>query len=145
MSAPIPKEKVLAYITRHRNGELELLVLEHRDIPEAGIQIPGGTVDAGESIAEALVREVYEESGLTLENAGTLLGRFQWFRKDRNELHHRNVFHISAPREVAEEWLHIVKSNGEDSEMPFRFYWLPVAKAKGKLAADLDAYLGEIN
>lgn len=54
--------KVTAFITRRRNDATELLVFRH---PYAGIQVPAGTVELGESIEAALLREVQEESGLT--------------------------------------------------------------------------------
>ena len=39
------------------------LLLTHQDAPEPEIQLPGGGVDPGESPVQALVREVYEETG----------------------------------------------------------------------------------
>jgi hypothetical protein len=42
------KLKVLAYITR--NSSREVLVFDHRDKPQAGVQVPAGTVDEGEDI-----------------------------------------------------------------------------------------------
>lgn len=81
-----PVEKVIAYITREKYGRLELLVFEHEDFPTAGIQVPAGTVDPGEDVSSALLREVLEESGLRLSNAGKHLGRFEWIREDRGEL-----------------------------------------------------------
>lgn len=58
------KKKVHAYITREKEGVMQLLVFKHRDIHEAGIQVPGGTVDEGETLEAAILREVQEESGL---------------------------------------------------------------------------------
>lgn len=52
--------KVLAYITYND----KLLVFTHRDAPEAGVQVPGGTVEPDESIEDALYREIAEESGI---------------------------------------------------------------------------------
>ena len=54
-------EKVTAFVTRERNGVCELLLFRH---PTAGIQIPAGTVDDGETPEAAVMREVYEETGL---------------------------------------------------------------------------------
>ena len=53
-------EKVLAYITNRDN----LLVFRHVDIPEAGLQVPAGTVQDGESPERAVLREAQEETGL---------------------------------------------------------------------------------
>ena len=56
-------QKVTAFIIRERNGVEELLVFKH---PTTGIQIPAGTVEAGEDIETAVKREAYEETGLQL-------------------------------------------------------------------------------
>ncbi|CAG0926375.1 hypothetical protein TFLX_00039 [Thermoflexales bacterium] len=55
-------EKVIAFITRPSQNSLELLLFEH---PQAGIQIPTGTVEDGETPEAAAVREAAEETGLT--------------------------------------------------------------------------------
>ncbi len=54
-------QKVSAFIVRERGGVKELLVFKH---PTAGVQIPAGTVEAGEDLETAVKREVYEETGL---------------------------------------------------------------------------------
>lgn len=54
--------KVTAFITREWGGERQLLLFEH---PNAGVQIPAGTVEAGESPEQAVLREAAEETGLT--------------------------------------------------------------------------------
>ncbi|MFX1284201.1 MAG: NUDIX domain-containing protein [Promethearchaeota archaeon] len=54
-------EKVTAFITRNKKEKNELLLFIH---PNAGIQIPAGTVEKGETVKEALMREVTEETGL---------------------------------------------------------------------------------
>lgn len=54
-------EKVSAFITRTGKQTPELLVFQH---PSAGMQVPAGSVENGEMLEQALVREVFEESGL---------------------------------------------------------------------------------
>ena len=52
--------KVLAYVTRGRR----LLVFRQPESPEAGIQVPAGTVEEGEGPEVAVLREAREETGL---------------------------------------------------------------------------------
>ena len=63
-------EKVAAFVTRTGPQGAELLLLEH---PYAGIQLPAGTVEAGEPHATAAAREAREETGLTDLPPGRLL------------------------------------------------------------------------
>ena len=53
-------QKVAAYIT----CENQLLVFTHVDYPQAGIQVPAGTVAEEESLDDAVLREAFEETGL---------------------------------------------------------------------------------
>lgn len=39
------------------------MLLTHQDAPEPEVQLPGGGIDPGESPVQALIREVYEETG----------------------------------------------------------------------------------
>lgn len=54
--------KVTAFITRPGTQEIELLVFQH---PQAGVQLPAGTVEPGEAPEDAVLREVEEETGLS--------------------------------------------------------------------------------
>jgi len=54
-------EKVTAFVIRTTPTGIELLLFLHS---HAGIQIPAGTVNPGETPAEAVTREVAEETGL---------------------------------------------------------------------------------
>jgi len=56
-------QKVTALITRQQDDKPpELLVFRH---PLAGTQLPAGTVEVGEGLEAALLREVSEETGLS--------------------------------------------------------------------------------
>jgi 8-oxo-dGTP diphosphatase len=59
------------------DGHGRLLLIKRGHDPGAGLwSLPGGRIEPGETDAEALVREMLEETGLTVE-PGRLLGRVQ--------------------------------------------------------------------
>jgi 8-oxo-dGTP diphosphatase len=58
-----------------KDGEGRLLLIKRGHEPGAGLwSLPGGRIEPGETDAEALVREMLEETGLEVE-PGRLLGR----------------------------------------------------------------------
>lgn len=66
-----------------RDGKV---LLVERAKPPAGIwAFPGGHVEAGETLAEAAARELFEETGMTAEFRG-LLGLYDVIRRDANGL-----------------------------------------------------------
>ena len=69
-------------VVKDAHGRLLLIKRGHE--PGAGLwSLPGGRIEPGETDAEALVREMLEETGLTVE-VGRLIGRVQrpWLRGD---------------------------------------------------------------
>lgn len=65
------------------NAEGKVLLL-HRAADDylGGLwELPSGGVDAGETLTEALHREVAEETGLTVTAIGTYLGHFDYLSK----------------------------------------------------------------
>jgi 8-oxo-dGTP diphosphatase len=57
------------------DGQGRLLMIKRGHEPGAGLwSIPGGRIEPGETDAEALVREMFEETNLAVE-VGALLGR----------------------------------------------------------------------
>jgi 8-oxo-dGTP diphosphatase len=63
------------------DGQGNILVQNRKNPNWSGITFPGGHVEAGESFAEAVIREVWEETGLTIENP-VLCGIKQWTEED---------------------------------------------------------------
>jgi 8-oxo-dGTP pyrophosphatase MutT (NUDIX family) len=64
-------EKVTVFITHEANDGQRLLLIEH---PNAGIQLPAGTVEANETPEAAALRETAEETGLTALSIQRCLG-----------------------------------------------------------------------
>jgi ADP-ribose pyrophosphatase YjhB (NUDIX family) len=54
-------------------GKLLLVYQQRKQDPYAMWALPGGRLEGGESLAHGLVREVREESGLTIGRVGTLV------------------------------------------------------------------------
>jgi ADP-ribose pyrophosphatase YjhB (NUDIX family) len=141
----IEKQKVLVYITQNHR----LLVFEHPFSPEAGIQVPGGTVEPDEKPEDAALREAREETGLTSLTLVAFLG-FQ--RRDMSdfgiaEIHHRYFFHVVCQQDTPATWDHGEKyPSDEPGEHPvfrhvFRFYWVDLPDGVPPLIGDHDFML----
>ena len=63
------------------DGQGNILVQNRRKKDWSGVTFPGGHVEAGESFAQAVIREVWEETGLTIEHP-VLCGIKQWSEDD---------------------------------------------------------------
>ena len=137
---PTLKRKVVAYITWGN----ALLVFSHPDFPEAGIQVPAGTVEPGEMLAAAALREAFEETGLTRLTLVAPLGEHVRdvtpFGKD--ELHHRYFFHLRCAETPPPTWRHWEESPSDGSaRVAFDFFWAPLPNDVPLLIAGQDAYL----
>lgn len=136
------RRKVFAYITRGPEDHKELLVFEHKGEPEAGLQVPGGTIEEDEMLIDALYREVQEETGLprvVLEFEGKI-HKYNYYPEHQDKVYERNIFHFEYTGEPVDYWEHTVVSDGQDNGRTFQFHWEPVANCP-KLAADQDAAL----
>jgi len=118
------RRKAYAYIT---DGE-RLLVFRHVDFPEAGLQVPGGTVEAGESFAADLRREVEEESGLTaLEWVGRVgeqpLNLSDGGAKELQQ--QQRFYHLRCTAPMPERWEHLERQTSDGSgPLRFEFFWV---------------------
>lgn len=61
------------------DGSGNILALDKVASSYTGTTFPGGHVELGETFSEAVVREVYEETGLTIKNP-VLKGIYHWYR-----------------------------------------------------------------
>ena len=58
-----------------------VVVIDRKKRDWPGITFPGGHVEPGESLVRSVIREVYEETGLTIEDP-RLCGVKQWTEED---------------------------------------------------------------
>lgn len=118
------RHRAYAYITNGRR----LLLFTHPESPEAGIQVPAGTIEPGEDPKEAVMREVREETGLAELKYEKLLTQGTRDMRDygMDELQHRWFFHLSLGGRPRDTWRH--GEFGEDGSLriPFDFFWADV-------------------
>lgn len=118
------RQRVLAYITRDTDRGRELLVFEHRDHPDAAVQVPAGRLDPGEDLESGLLREIEEESGLRTVRIVRDLPGFEGHYPSRYENH---GFHLVPTEELPDEWDHVVHGDGDDAGLTFRYRWVRIA------------------
>jgi 8-oxo-dGTP diphosphatase len=72
---PVPGSEIPCVGGVIKDDQGRLLLIKRGHAPGAGLwSLPGGRIEPGETDAEALVREMREETGLTVE-PGRLIGR----------------------------------------------------------------------
>lgn len=132
------RHRAYAYIT-HRS---RLLLFTQPD-PKAGIQVPAGTIKAGEEPASAVVREALEETGLT----GLRLVRFlaQDTRDMRacgtEELQYRWFYHLACDVTPPDRWRHGEFDEAGNLLHPFDFFWADLPDGVPPLVANYDDML----
>ena len=137
--------KVIAHITNGRR----LLVFRHTDFPEAGIQVPAGTVDRGETPETAVLREAQEETGLEELILIRYLGerRFDQAKYGREGQAIRHYFHLRCPGQPPARWRHheLFPSEGSLEPIEFELYWARWPDKIPPLAAEQDTLLATID
>ncbi|MES0883597.1 NUDIX hydrolase [Roseibium sp. SCP14] len=135
----------------------DLLVFDEPDTPYLGMQVPGGTVDPGESFLHGAMREFREETGLDLDAAfdqfsdqdipfETIppVGQFRP-APDRPLLgrHIRRNYHVRLARRPKEEWEHyeMFPSSG-NGPIRYRFFWIDLLGPKAQDSENFFAAFG---
>lgn len=132
--------KAFAYIT-HRN---RLLIFSHPLEPEAGLQVPAGTMLDTETPEQAVLREALEETGLSDLRIVRFLGDVQYDASPhgRDEINHRFFFHLACEVEPPERWQQYELDTSDGSEPPlFELWWVPLPDGVPALIAGHDAML----
>lgn len=129
-------DKAMPCVVRPSAGGAELLVIRH---PRAGIQIPKGTVEPGEDVETAALRELEEETGVRTAKLVRALGcceRIAGAGTDETgplEHHRWHVFRVELTGPVADRWTHRVTAPGDEQGMDFGCHWLPLAPDSAQL------------
>lgn len=138
------KRKVLVYITYQNR----LLIFTHPDFPEAGIQVPGGTLRDDESPEAGALREAIEETVLTSLRVVACLGEVQRDMSDFGmaQLHHRYFYHLTCDEAPPETWWHGEFESADGSREPivFEFGWAALPDGVPPLIAGHDALIPEL-
>jgi ribosomal-protein-alanine N-acetyltransferase len=117
-------DKVVAYITQ---GD-KLLVFSHPLYPEAGIQVPAGTIEKGEPPDDAALREAREETGLHELEMRSFLGVREHDLSPYGipEVYRRYFFHLECCQETPITWRHFENdpSDGSTEPIEFEFFWV---------------------
>lgn len=139
------KEKAVAYITRRVAHNVQVAVFEHdKEWSEAGLQVPAGTIDEGETPETAVVREAEEESGLKSLKVVRKIDEYQMYRHTHGEYNRRHVYELESTESPQEEWECVVAGGGEDKGMRFHYRWMNVEEAMYRLAGSLGSSLQKI-
>lgn len=136
------RDKVLVYIVR----EGSLLVFRHVDYAweQVGIQVPAGSIRAGETPEAAALREAREETGLTEFTIVRKLGEAEYdISPYRFEIQRRHFFELGLHGEVPDRWYSKEDHDGHGEPTRFECFWIPL-EAAHVLQAGQGALLGRL-
>ncbi|MGH2547860.1 MAG: NUDIX hydrolase [Thermomicrobiales bacterium] len=141
---PVLKRKVVAYVTR----DDQLLVFSQPNGTEAGIQVPAGTMEPGETPEVAVLREAFEETGLAGLEIVSFLGerQIETRRNGKLELHHRYFFHLRCTHPAPEQWEHEETDphGGSTGQIILALYWVKLPHEVPELADEQGALLDRL-
>jgi 8-oxo-dGTP diphosphatase len=137
--ALILQHKVYAYVTQGPR----LLVLRHPGAPEAGLQLPGGSLEEGEAPAVGALREAAEETGLGGLRLVAHLGTVDFPVPALGRLFRRHFFHLVCDAETPERWHHdeATPSDGTPGPIPLEFFWVALPGGVPPMAPGHDVFL----
>ena len=126
--AKVLKKKVLVYCVR----DGKLLVFRHVDYPweEVGIQVPAGSIRDGESVEDAALRELIEETGHDCFEIDGIIGA-TWYDISpyRQELQERYFVRAHPTSDLPDRWMSQENHDGDQPPTRFECFWIPLQAA----------------
>lgn len=124
--------KVVACLLRNGSDGPELLVFDH---PQGTVQIPKGTLEAGELPHVAVLRELEEESGVSDASIDLKIGDFECVVRRgpdgagpfEEQVWH--VFRLSTRSEHPDSWRHEAVGSPEEDGLTLSYRWLVLSRA----------------
>lgn len=136
-------KKAVGYVVRQG----KLLVFTHDDFPMeiTGVQVPAGSIAEGESPADAVVREVGEETGLTARIVRSLGVESYDMWPAKPEVHERHFFQLELVHpDVPERWTCGEQDPSDGGEpVSWTCWWMALTDAH-VLCAGFGARLGSV-
>ena len=132
-------EKACACVVRREH----LLLFEH---PTAGVQIPKGGIERGEQPIDAAVRELREESGLSLAAKPSYVSTLEFERPPKRRFHGGQVtwqrwmlFRFDTDEALPERWSHAATGGPDEDGLIFKFFWHPLDQSPAARYSGIDA------
>ena len=119
--------KALAAVVRSGAGAADVLVFRH---PFAGMQLPKGTVEPGETLEAATLRELPEESGLILNTTPEHVGVWERIvgggpeEDGPLEINRWSVSILWVDQALRDRWHHLAAGSPAEDGLTFEFSWL---------------------
>lgn len=146
-------QKALVYALHHgADGRDRLLVFSEPGYPEAGTQVPGGTVEDGETPADAARREFAEETGLDVDGLGRSdfvhFATVPWPTQvsptqvspatQTTPPVERHCFALRLTEPLPGTWDHVEQTpHGGGGPIVVRFRWMPFDEARSLLSVGM--------
>jgi len=121
--------KALAYVVK----DGKLLAFRHVDFSfeEVGLQVPGGTIEPGETPEVAVLRELKEETGYDCFEIVKKLGVDTYdISPYRYEIQERHIFLVRPTAPLPDRWLSQEEHEGTRPPTKFENFWLPLPQGQ---------------